>query len=404
MNNLINRPIYIDRVRPFFGKDLIKVFVGQRRVGKSCLLGLVARELAAGPDAPHVLRVDLELPEFFGMRTGEALLEWVGARRKPGRNVLLIDEVQELAGFERALRGLNASGDFDIYCTGSNASLLSRDLSTLLAGRCVEIPVFTLTYGEYLAFHRRGDSDESLRAYLEFGGLPYLGHLEARSEVFNEYLRNIYQAILYRDVVSRHSLRNTDLLERLVHFLADVLGSPVSAKRISDFLKSQKINASPRVILEYIGHLVEACFVDRVPRFDVRGRRIFEVNEKFYFGDLGLRNAVVGFRAGDIGQVLENTVYHHLRSRGYRVRVGVLNGSEIDFVAERNGNTAYFQVAYMLSDPATIEREFGNLAKIPDQYPKTVISMDPMAGGEREGIHHVSMRKFLLRDNEGLAI
>lgn len=396
---LISRPTYLARVRPYIGKDLIKVFIGQRRAGKSCLMGLVAQEIAAQSNPPHLIRVDLELPEFSNLRTAEELMALVASRQKPGRNVLLIDEVQEIGGFERALRGLNASGNFDIYCTGSNASLLSRELSTLLAGRCIEIEVFPLTYPEYLVFHGCPDSDESLREYLEFGGLPYLRHLDSAPGVRADYLRNIYQAILYRDVVARHTLRNPALLERLVLFLADILGSPVSAKRISDFLKSQRINASPRVILDYLDHLQEACFVERVPRFDIRGRRVFEINDKYYFADVGLRNAVAGFRPGNVGQILENTVFHHLRSRGFQVRIGLIDGLEIDFVAENQGGTRYYQVAYLLPDSPTVEREFGNLAKIPNDYPKAVISMDPMAGKERNGIRHLPLREFLMESD-----
>lgn len=396
MDHLIDRPLYLDRVRPFMGRDLIKVFVGQRRVGKSCLLELVARELQSSKDAPNVIRINLELPEFVELRTERDLQDYISARKEPGRNLLLIDEVQEIEGFERVLRSLNATGDFDIYCTGSNASLLSRDLSTLLAGRCIEVPVFTLTYPEHLVFHGLEDSEESLRRYLRFGGLPYLHHLDPEADVLTEYLRNIYQAILYRDVVSRHNLRNSRLLEQVVHFLADVVGAPVTARRISDFLKSQQIKTSPKVILEYLDHLQEACFIDRVRRYDIRGRRLFEVNDKFYFGDLGLRNAITGHRPGDVGQLLENTVYHHLRTRGYEVRVGHLGGREIDFIAEKNTSRRYYQVAYLLPDEATVEREFGNLAKIPDDYPKFVVSMDPMAGGERKGIRHLPLREFLL--------
>lgn len=399
MPDLIDRPLYLDRVRPFMGRDLIKVFVGQRRVGKSCLLGLVAKELSAARPAPNIIRIDLELPEFADLRTDADLRAFVSRQKKAGHNVLLIDEVQEITGFEHVLRSLNSTGKFDIYCTGSNASLLSRELSTLLAGRCIEIPVYTLTYPEYLIFHDCEDSDETLRKYLQFGGLPYLRHLDPLDEVLTDYLRNIYQAILYRDIVSRHKLRNTFLLEQVVHFLADVVGSPVTARRISDFLKSQKIKTSPKVILDYLAHLQEACFIEKVPRYDIRGRRLFEVNDKYYFGDLGLRNAIAGFRPGDIGQLLENTVYHHLRARGYKVRVGHLGGREIDFIAEKDGSLSYFQVAYLLPEKETVEREFGNLAKIPDDYPKFVISMDPMAGGERGGIQHLPLREFLLHED-----
>jgi len=397
MREIISRPLYMRKIEPFVGKDLIKVFIGQRRVGKSFLMLGVQQHLRARQDAPHIIAIDKERHEFDQIHDASTLVDYVERESAGPSNALFIDEVQEIADFERALRSLNAGGRFDIYCTGSNANLLSRELSTLLAGRCVEIDVFPLTYPEFLMFHDLENSDESLRTYLKHGGLPYLRHLERSDEVVFEYLSNIYQAILFRDVVARHQIRNLDLLERLVRFLADNVGSLVSANGIAKFLKSQHLKTSTKVVLEYLGYLDEACFIRKTPRYDIRGKRLFEVNNKYYFADLGLRNAIAGYRPADINKLLENLVHHHLVAHGYDVTVGVLGDMEVDFVARRDGQVEYYQVAYQLSDESVVAREFGNLARIPDHYPKRVVSMDPLAGGDHQGIEHIHIRTFLMQ-------
>ncbi len=395
MDTIIARPLYMQKIEPFIGKDLIKVFIGQRRVGKSYLMRSVQKQIQDRPNAACVIAIDKEQHEFDWIRDASTLVSYVEQHAKGSFHNLFIDEVQEIDEFERALRSLNASGRFDIYCTGSNANLLSRELSTLLAGRCIEIDVFPLTFPEFLTFHDLVNSDESLRTYLKHGGLPYLHHLDRTDDVVFEYLQNIYQAILFRDVVARHQIRNLDLLLRLVQFLADNLGSLVSANAIAKFLKSQRLAASAKVILEYLGFLEEACFVRKVPRYDIRGKRIFEVNDKYYFADLGLRNAIAGYRPGDINKLLENLVYHHLVVHGYDVKLGVLGDVEVDFVASKAEQVTYYQVAYQLSDESVVAREFGNLAKIPDNYPKRVITMDPLAAGNQQGIEHIHIRDFL---------
>jgi len=401
MREIISRPLYMKKIKPFMGKDLIKVFIGQRRVGKSFLMLGVQQHLRARQDAPHIIAIDKERHEFDQIHDVSTLIDYVETEATGSFNALFIDEVQEIAGFERALRSLNADGRFDIYCTGSNANLLSRELSTLLAGRCLEIDVFPLTYPEFLVFHDLEDSDESLRTYLKHGGLPYLRHLDQSDEVVFEYLSNIYQAILFRDVVARHQIRNLDLLERLVRFLSDNVGSLVSANGIAKFLKSQHLKTSTKVVLEYLGYLDEACFIRKTPRYDIRGKRLFEVNDKYYFADLGLRNAIAGYRPADINKLLENVVYHHLVANGYDVTIGVLGDAEVDFVAQRDGQVEYYQVAYQLSDESVVAREFGNLARIPDHYPKRVVSMDPMAGGDHQGIEHIHIRTFLMQQSSG---
>jgi predicted AAA+ superfamily ATPase len=399
MKNIINRPIYIDKVLPHIGKDLIKAFIGQRRVGKSYLMMALEKLVKEKyQQEVNIIRIDKEQQDFAFIKTHEDLIDYLKEQKNNKQmNCLFIDEIQEISQFELALRGLNAQSNWDIYITGSNANILSRDLATLLAGRCIEIEVYPLTYIEFLSFHKLEDSDQSLLAYIKYGGLPYLRHLELDDEIIYDYLKNIYRTILYRDIVTRHQIRNTLFLEQLVAYLADSMGAIISAKKISDYLKSQQISTSPKATILYLHHLCEACFVNKTPRYDIQGKKIFEVNDKYYFTDLGLRNSITGYKPNDINKVLENIVYNQLRVNGFKVYVGKLNDREIDFIAEKHGNKEYYQVAYMLPDEKVINREFGNLNKIPDQYPKYVISMDPMAQGDINGIQHMHIRDFLIK-------
>lgn len=392
----IPRNEYLSKIEPYIGKEPIKALVGQRRVGKSYLLHQIRDMLAQRfPRAP-IVQINKELHEFGHVRTDEDLVRYVSAAvGKARRACLLIDEVQEIADFEKGLKSLAAEGRYDIYITGSNARLLSGELATYLAGRCVEIEVYGLSSSEFLEFHRLEDTDDTFLSYLRYGGLPYLRNLVLEETVVYDYLRNIHAAILYRDVVARSRLRNIEFLERLVEFLADNTGSLVSANRISDFLKSQRVTISPNVILQYLSSLVAAFFVYRVRRSAITGRKRFEIGEKYYFGDLGLRNSIVGYRLADIGQMLENVVFLHLKRVGFEVTVGSEGGREVDFVCRRGGQKVYVQVAYLIADEKVHEREFGNLLAIPDNYPKYVVSMDPAAGGEFKGIHHFHVREFL---------
>ena len=395
----ITRPIYVRRLEPLVGKDVIKVLVGQRRVGKSYLLYHVVDMIRERDPACQIVYVNKELAAFDDIRTHVDLLDHTTNQLGPARRgCILIDEVQEIEDWPRALRSLAAEKRFDIYCTGSNAEMLSADIATLLAGRAVEVPVRGLSYREFLGFHRLDESDDSLRRYLRYGGLPHLVDLELTDRVVYEYLGNLYHVILFKDVVARYRIRNFGFLERLVRFVADSVGSVVTAKRISDYLKSQRVRISPNAVLEYLAHLCHACFLAKVQRADVVGRRIFEIGEKYYFEDLGLRHAVKPFVQQDIAKVLENLVYHHLRVCGWQVTTGRLDRREIDFVATRHEETMYVQVAYLLADAATRTREFGNLLDIPDNYPKLVVSMDPVTGAGHKGIRHLHIREFLLTE------
>lgn len=393
----IERPLYLQRIMPYVRKDIMKILVGQRRVGKSYMLfQLMDRISALDPDGQQIY-INKELHEFAALRRAEDLLEYVERRRAPDRPLyLFIDELQEIDGFEHALRSLQATGNVDIYATGSNAKLLSGELATYLSGRYVEVKVYGLTYAEFLQFHNLHRGRESLTAFMKFGGLPYLRHLALDESVVFEYLRNIADAILLKDIVGRYDIRNVSFLQRLTRFLADNVGSMVTARKISEYLKSQKINVSHNLVIDYLSYLTNALLVLRAQRYDVIGKQIFEIGEKYYFEDLGIRHALVGFRATDINKILENLVFMHLKSAGYDVTVGQIGKREVDFVCEKSGERIYVQVAYLIADDMVRDREFGNLLKIQDNFPKMVVSMDQAAGGSYQGIEHIYIEDFLL--------
>lgn len=396
----IRRPTYLEKIRPFIGKGVIKVIIGQRRVGKSYFLFQLMDEIRRKDKKAEIVYINKELSEFEEIKTGKDLLDYI-AKKKSGSKSLhvFIDEIQEIVGFEKALRHLSADGKDDIYCTGSNAFLLSSELATRLAGRYVEMQMHSLSFLEFLEFHRLDRNEKSLFKYVRYGGMPFLVNLELKDDVVYDYLKNIYNTILLKDVVARFNVRNVNFLNRLVEYLADNLGSLVSAKKISDFLKSQRIKMSPNVILNYLSHLSAAFFIHQARRSDLSGKRIFEVNEKYYFEDLGLRHAMFGYRQIDIGKIIENLTHNHLRFLGYNVTVGKIGDKEIDFICEKAGNRLYVQTAYLLPNDKVKEREFGNLLAVKDGYPKIVVSLDKDAGGNYLGVEHWNLLDFLSSNN-----
>lgn len=393
----IKRPIYIDRIMPYVQKNLIKILVGQRRVGKSYLLFQLMDRIAEMDSNCQQIYINKELHEFADIRRAQDLLEYIAAHRLSNRPLaLFIDELQDIENFENALRSLQAEGDIDIYCTGSNANLLSGELATYLSGRYIEIKVYGLTYSEFLDFHGLEKGRESLHSFLQFGGLPYLKHLPLDDAVIFDYLKNVADAILLKDIVARYDIRNVSFLQRLSRFLADNVGSLVTARKISTYLKAQHIKISHNLVLDYLSYLSNALLVIPARRFDITGKRIFEIGEKYYFEDLGIRHALVGFRTTDINKILENVIFTHLKTAGYEVTVGQIGKREVDFVCEKRQERIYIQAAYLIPDEKVRKREFGNLLAIPDNFPKKVVSMDTIAGGSFKGIEHVRLGDFLL--------
>jgi hypothetical protein len=394
--NTIFRPIYLNKVKPFMDKNLIKCFTGQRRVGKSYLLFQLIQLIQHENPTAKIIYINKEDLSFAFIKNAENLNAYILENKSDtGKTYVFVDEIQDIDNFEIALRSLLLDSNLDIYCTGSNANLLSGDISGFLSGRAIEISVYSLSYQEFLVFHQLEDNSDSLEKYIKYGGLPYLKHLPFDDIVIFEYLKNIYSTIVFRDVINRYAVRNTVFLEKLIFFLASNTGSIFSAKKISDFLKSQKINIASNQVQLYIQHLTNAFLIHQVKRYDIVGKRIFEIGEKYYYENLGIRNALWGYRLEDRGKLIENVVYNHLLVEGYKVEVGVMGDKEIDFVAEKNGEKIYIQVALSLTEEKTIEREFGNLKAIKDNYPKMVVTMDHFSGNSVDGILVLELRKFL---------
>jgi len=397
--DIIIRKKYQDRLLPFVGKQLIKVLTGQRRVGKSYILKQTMLHINQNDPSANILYINKENLTFDGIKTAADLNDYVLQNTREGvTNYVFVDEIQEIAQFEKAMRSLLLNPVYDLYCTGSNANMLSGELSTFLSGRYIEFPVHCLSYIEFLSFHHLENIRESLMLYLKYVGLPYLKHLELEDEIVFDYLKGVYTSIIYRDVIMRNEIRNTAFLESLVLFLADNIGQLFSAKRISDYLKSQKTNIATSQIINYLNHLSNAFLIHKAVRIDIVGKKIFEFGEKFYFEDIGLRNAIFEYKQSDIAKLMENVVYNHLLYNDYEVKTGQAGQYEIDFVGKRKGEILYVQVCYLLYEQSTIDREFGNLEKIQDNYPKIVVSMDEFAGNTRKGIQHINLKDFLSMD------
>lgn len=400
--NIIARKQYVDHIWKFIDKGMIIALTGQRRVGKSYIVRELIDEIRTMTPDANIIYINKEKTKFDNIKNANDLSNYLEGKLAAGRdNYLLIDEVQDIDGFENILRSLNADEECRIVVTGSNAKMLSSELSTYLGGRYIEIHIHSLSYREFLTFHNLDDSDESLMKYLCFGGLPHLYRLGLGNEdMVWEYIQNIYNTIVLKDVVQREGLRNVTMFENLMSYVSDNVGQIVSATSLSKYLKSQRVDLTPLTAINYLKAASNAYIINKIPRYDIHGKRLLETNDKYYFEDLGLRNMLSGTdRTGDIEKVIENSVYLHLKGLGYKISVGTLPNGEIDFVAEKGGIPVYIQVAYLIADDSTMEREFGNLLKIQDNYPKYVISMNPMVRPQNyEGIRHLTLRQFLMRD------
>ena len=398
MDNIIVRTKYAEQLRQYKNKAIVKVLTGQRRVGKSFLLKQFINEIQQTEHKANIIYLNKEDIRFASVQTSADLHQYVLDNSKENTvNYVFIDEIQEISEFEKAIRSLLLDPKFDIYCTGSNATMLSGELATFLSGRYIEIPVHSLSYPEFLQFHRLENISSSLLLYMKYGGMPFLKHLELTDDLVFDYLKGIYNTVVYRDIIKRNDIRNNVFLENLIQFLADNIGQLFSARSISNYLKSQQTAVAVSQIINYLHYLNEAYFVHRVKRYDIVGKKIFEIGEKYYFEDLGLRNTIYEYKQTDIAKLMENVVYKHLIYCGYDIKIGYVGQAEIDFVARKKGETMYIQVCYLLSDQSTIDREYGNLAKIKDNYLKIVVSMDEFSGNSFQGIQHIQLKEFLTK-------
>ena len=401
--DIIVRKKYLSRIISHLNRGMMIILVGQRRVGKSYMLRQLRNWLEENRPEATVVYVNKELIGFSHITTAAELYQLVAPQFTPeGDNYLLIDEVQDIEDYENALRSLHAEDRCQIIATGSNAYIFSSELSTRLAGRYIEIPIYGLSYTEFLEFHGLDDSDDSLTDYLRVGGLPGLRLYDIKDEIHvRDYLQGVYNTIMMRDVVTREKIRNVPFIENLSRFIADNDGKLISTGSIVKFMKSQGEKISDTVTSAYISYLCKALIINSVARYDIHGKKLFEMIFKYYFADHGLRNYLCGFNLrNSIEKIMENVVYLHLLSQGYMVNVGILRAGEVDFVAVKGDATIYVQVTYLLASQETVDREFGNLAAINDNYPKYVVSMDPVTGElmQYPGILHLRLRDFLKTD------
>lgn len=402
VNSYIQRPLYTDKLKLYANTDLVKVLTGLRRSGKSVILDLVRNDLIEqGVEKQNLVLINFEDLRNARICTAETLHAEILrlAESVNGRLYLFLDEIQEVADWEKCINSLRVVLDCDIYLTGSNAKLLSGELATYLSGRYIEIEVYPFSFGEFSAAYGavfpEADERQTFAAYLKYGGMPYLHALKYDNAISFEYLRSIFDSVELKDIIKRENIRDADLLERIVTFIMAEIGHTFSARSIARYLKDEGRQASPETILNYVRACCNAFLFQKVPRQEVQGKKILRTNEKYYASDHGIREALLGSNAADIQLVLENIVFLELKRRGYQVMVGANGKQEIDFVAHQRGERLYIQVAYLLASPETVNREFGSFAGIPDHYPRIVISMDEL-DMSRNGVRHWNIRDFLL--------
>lgn len=403
---MIQRERYMREIINFMDKPIIKVLTGMRRCGKSALLELIIEELTErGISRENIIHMNFESLKYEQLKNYRSLYSEISsyAQRTAGRIYILLDEIQEVEEWEKAVNSLRVDFDCDIYITGSNARLLSSELATLLAGRYVEIHVYPLDFKEYLAFATENPEESHLSIqdkfanYLRFGGLPGIHQMKWQSEPLMQYLTDIYNSVLLKDVIKRNNIRDTALLESIALYIMDNIGNTFSAKTVSDFLKNQGRKLSTETVYNYLKALEAAFLIHKVTRFDIKGKRLLETQEKYYLSDLGLRHAVMGYRDNDIASMLENVVYLELIRRGYSVNIGKQDSAEVDFVADKGNDRLYIQVCYVLTEENT-DREFAPLEAISDNYEKVVISTDSLISFNLGGIKQKNILDFLLED------
>lgn len=401
---MIKREMYMKRIRPFIGTELIKVMTGIRRCGKSVMLDLIKEELVeSGVNPAQFISINFEDLNYTHLQTAKALHDEITGKAAdiPGKSYLFFDEIQEVEDWEKCINSLRVSLDCDIYITGSNAKLLSGELSTYLGGRYVEFTIYPFSFAEFLELYRPIVPDEPLQRcfqkYLLSGGMPYLANIRYEDAPAKLYLHDLFNSVQLKDIVKRNKIRDVDLLERIIAYVIANAGTTFSATSLAKFLKNEKRTVAPETILNYIKYCCDAYLFYQVKREDLQGKQVLAYNEKYYIADHGIREAVFGGNMRDINLILENIVYLELLRRDYKVTVGRIGDKEIDFVCDKRGEKLYIQAAYLLASDEAIRREFGAYDNIRDNYPKYVVSLDEF-DMSRNGIKHRNIRDFLLAE------
>jgi len=401
---MVKRELYMNRIRPFIGTDLIKVLTGIRRCGKSVMLELIKHELIdSGADPSHFISINFEDMNYAHLQSAKALHDEITRRAADidGKAYLFFDEIQEVKEWEKCINSFRVSLNCDIYITGSNAKLLSGELATHLGGRYVEFVIYPFSFAEFMELYKTVTPDASIhqcfQKYLLSGGMPYLANIKYADEPSKQYLHDLFNSVQLKDVVKRNKIRDVDLLERIIAYVMANVGNVFSAASLSKFLKSEQRTVAPETILNYIKYCCDAYLFYQVKREDLQGKQILASNEKYYIADHGIREAVFGGNMKEINLTLENIVHLELLRRGYEVTVGRLGNKEVDFVCRRRDEKLYVQVAYLLASDETIHREFSAYDNIRDNFPKYVVSLDEF-DMSRNGIKHRNLRDFLLTE------
>lgn len=400
---MIERELYMKRIRPFIGNELIKVLTGIRRSGKSVMLELIKQELIKqGIDEQQFISFNFEQMRNTPFCTAETLYKEITNRAKDqkGKIIFFFDEIQEVTHWEKCINSLRLDYDCDIYITGSNAKLLSGELATYLAGRYVEFVIYPFSFQEYLDMRKTSTTNlnisQEFQQYIRLGGMPFLQNLQGIEDASMQYLKDVYNSVVLKDIIQRNNIREVDMLERIITYVMANIGRVFSASSIVKYFKNENRKVSSETVMNYLKMCQEAFLIYKVSREDLAGKKILTVNEKYYIADHGIREAVYGNNGRDIELILENIVYMELIRRGYDVTIGKAGTKEIDFIAKKNHQKIYIQVTYLLASEQTIQREFGVYQSIQDNYPKYVVSMDEF-DFSRDGIRHCNIRDFLLK-------
>lgn len=404
---MIKRTDYLNELNKWKDEQVIKVVTGIRRCGKSTLLEQFQTELVSnGISREQIIAVNFEALEFEELLDYKKLYAYIVDKIAPDKkNYVFLDEIQMVNDYQKAVDSLFIRDNIDIYITGSNAYLLSGELATLLSGRYVEINMLPLSFSEYRSAKTDGYDDAAFADYLRLGGLPYIVMLDDANEKADTYLEGIYNTIIIKDIEERQkrkdkggkrNINDIALLKNIARFLASSVGNPVSIKSISDYITSSGRKVSQNTVSEYVSALVEPYIFYPVERYDVEGKQLLKQNQKYYISDLGLRRYMVTKKNYDLGFSLENVVYLELKRRGYRINIGKVGSTEVDFVTEKNGNVTYVQVTASMTDEKTFEREIAPLKAIRDNHPKKILTLDRFTAGNYDGITVKNVIDWLL--------
>ncbi|VYT82370.1 AAA family ATPase [Peptoniphilus gorbachii] len=399
----IFRDKYIAKIKKFIDKPIVKILTGMRRVGKSTILNIIKDQVLKDVPDENKIYMNFESFEFFDIKDANSLKEYLDEKLKDkkGRLYFFFDEIQLVKDWEKVVNGLRVSHNCDIYITGSNSKLISGDLATLLAGRYVEFEIQPFTFDEFSEIYRSSNlsREELFQKFIKIGGMPGLKYFNLEEEVSQKYLNDIYNTVLVKDVLNYNNIRDVDIFNRILSFTTQNIGGNFSASAIRNYLKSENRNISVDTVLNYLEYCNKAFVLKKVPRYDLGGKKLLKVEEKYYLTDHGFRQSMGFSNVKDIEKTLENIVYIELLSRGYHVKIGKVKDREIDFVAKKSEEISYFQIAYLMENEKTREKEFGAYDLVTDNYPKYVLSMDKLDFSQR-GIVHKNIIDFLLESEK----